>query len=254
MYPTNRNWQHQLQSIAPYALLTVLLAASLIVLDHYLAAQTPAPLLASSQQSGDHSAGPVPQCGSQLAIAGYSVTLTTAANSASTAQADLGTMAPEFLPLTSSSAALATNAATHSLGLDRMLMVQTTALGQMSQSALLAKLRSAPGVAAAEPIWLQSSDKRYLSCDYKLSDNTSDQMLTAIASKALISAGANSAVIRDSATIEFVSLREINGRQLLQVAFVRRVVGTPSVVYVAFLDPSTRAVLATAQANWYIWG
>jgi hypothetical protein len=264
MHPTNRNWQHRLQSIWPYALLTVVLAAGLIALDRYLASQTLETSAGSAQQYGDHSAAPLPPCGAdQLAIAGYSITLTTAINAVHTAQVHLGLgstdMANEFLPLTSSSPALAANSATQALGLDRMWMVNTAAFGQMSQSALLAELQSTPAVAGAEPIWLQSSDKRYLSCDYKLKGSSADQVLVAIASTALISAGASATTIDDPGTMEFVSLRHFNGRQLLQVAFVHRsfaapsVVG-PSVVYVALLDPSTRAVLATAQANWYLWG
>jgi hypothetical protein len=124
----------------------------------------------------------------------------------------------------------------------------------MSQSALVAKLQSTPGVAAAEPIWLQSNDKRYLSCDYKLQDSSADQVLVAIANKALVTAGASPAMLSDAGTIEFVSLRHFNGKQLLQVAFVDRPIDSPSVAYVALLDPSTHAVLATAQANWYLWG
>lgn len=160
----------------------------------------------------------------------------------------------EFLPLTASSPALQADTVAQALGLDRMHMVSARALGPLDGPAILAKLTHASGVSAAEPIWLQSTDKKYLACDYKLKDNATDQALAATARQALIAHGVSASILDDAGTMEFVSLRHFNGRLLLQVAFVQRPVGGPSVAYVALLDPGTHAVLALAQANWYLWG
>lgn len=191
-------------------------------------------------------------------MVGYSLTLSTQANAAQIAESALGLgtgdVAPEFSPLTSRSLALSADSAARSLALDRQELVRTSMLHAASQSALIAKLGSAPDVVAAEPVWVQSSDKRYLSCDYKLRDNTTDQALAAIARKALIAAGVSASALDDAGTMEFVSLRHFNGRLLIQVAFVRRPVGGPSAAYVSVLDPGTHAVLANVQANWYLWG
>jgi hypothetical protein len=165
-----------------------------------------------------------------------------------------GDLAPEFLPLISASPALAVSLTDRALALDRMRIVNVGAVGASSQSAVVGKLQGAPGVSFAEPIWLQSTDKRYLACDYKLHDNATDQALAAVARQVLLAKGVSAATLDDTATMEFVSLRHFNGRQLLQVAFVRRPVGQPSVVYVAVMDPGTGAVLVTVQANWYLWG
>lgn len=197
-------------------------------------------------------------CGAQLGFAGYSVTLTADANAAQNMAASLNLgpndQAVEFLPLTSAAPSLSPDAGAHALALDRMRGVHAQVLGPLDQNAVIAKLQTATDVSAAGPIWLQSSDKRYLACDYKLKDNTTDQALAAVADKALSARGISAATLDDAATMEFVSVRHFNGRLLLQVAFVRRPVGQPNVAYVAILNPGTRAVLAVAQANRYLRG
>lgn len=252
---TRKTWQTLLRSVWPYAVLIAVLAGGLIGFDRLLGSSS----ASTSGQSGlSRSVIQPPICGAQLGRAGYSITPSTAANARQTAQAVLGLgandIAAEFMPLTSTSPALQSDPAARAMALDRMQVVRGSAFGRMSQGALVAKLQSAAGVAAAEPIWLQSSDKRYLSCDYKLADNTTDQALAASARQALIAHGISGALLEDAGTMEFVSLRHFDGRQLLQVAFVRRPVGQPSAAYVAVMNPGSQAVLAVAQANWYVWG
>lgn len=200
----------------------------------------------------------MPACGEQLGFAGYAVTLTTASNAAQAMRTSLNLStsdeAAEFLPLTASSPALQADTAAQAVGLDRMHIVSARALGQLDRPAILAKLTHASGVSAAEPIWLQSTDQKYLACDYKLKDNATDQALAATARQALITHGVSAGTLDDAGTMEFVSLRHFNGRLLLQVAFVQRPVNAPSMAYVALLDPGTHAMQALAQANWYLWG
>jgi hypothetical protein len=237
-------------------MLTAVLASGLIGIDRLHSSQVASTHASSSQQNAfARGVLRIPACGDQLGIAGFGITLSTMPNAAQVAQAALGLspndIASEFLPLTSTSPALDADPAAQALALGRMRIVNVAAMGPMSQSALLAKLQSASGVVASEPIWLQSTDKRYLACGYRLQDNSTDQALAAIARQALVTAGIGAATLDDTATMEFVSLRHFNRRQLLQVAFVRRPIDGPSVAYVALLDPVTRAVLATVQANWY---
>jgi hypothetical protein len=249
-------WQLRLRPILPYALLTAVLAGGLIGLDRMSAAQSGS--TASSDRSfGQRGINQLPACGSQLGIVGYDVTLSTASDAEETAQTALGLkssdIASEFLPLTNAAPGLASDPAAASLALDRAREVHTVALGPMNQGQILAKLQGAAGVSAAEPIYLQSTDKAYLACDYKLNDNATDQALAATARQALVTQGISAATLDDAATMEFVSIRHFSGRTVLQVAFVRRPVGSPSMSYVVLLDMGTRALLATAQADWYRW-
>jgi hypothetical protein len=114
-------------------------------------------------------------------------------------------------------------------------------------------LRAQANVVTAEPVWLQSRDPKYLSCSYKLQDNAADMALASTARQALIAQGVSANALDDAGTMEFVSERQIGDRILLQVAFVRRAVGKPSVAYAVLLDPTSHAVLAAQQANWYSW-
>jgi hypothetical protein len=144
--------------------LTAVLASSLIGLDNLHSSQASSTLAAVFQPNGgERKIVHLLACGDQLAFAGYTITLSSGANAAQTAQAGLGLhtsdLAAEFLPLTSASPALSANAATQALALDRMRLVRPMAFGPMSQSALLAKLQSAPGVVDAEPVWLQSGER-----------------------------------------------------------------------------------------------
>lgn len=199
-----------------------------------------------------------PRCGSQLGYVGYSVALKTVPDAAATLRSSLalGTsdLASEFLPLTSAAPALPADPAAEALGLDRMQLVHGGSLAGLGVSSVLSKLKGAPNVATAEPVWLQSSDPKYLSCDYKLRDNAQAQAIAATASQALISRGVSAAFLSDAGTMEFVSVRHINGQALVQVAFVQRPINAPSVAYAVLLNPNTRTVLAAAQANWYLWG
>ncbi|MBF6591668.1 MAG: hypothetical protein IVW57_14240 [Ktedonobacterales bacterium] len=254
MYPTRVTWQRRFRSLLPYMLLVVVLAGGLIALDRAHTATSASLAPQDAQSRGVINAKP---CGTQLGFAGYSVALSTAPNAARTLRTSLGLassdLAPEFLPLTSAAPALPADPAARQWGLDRMQVVRAQSLGQLSTGAVVAKLQSAAGVGAVEPIWLQSSDKRYLSCDYKLKDNPTDQALAATARQALITRGVSAASLDDAGTMEYVSLRHFAGRELLQVAFVRRPVGAPSVAYVVLLGIDTPTVLATARADWYRW-
>lgn len=207
---------------------------------------------------GSRGAINVAPCGAELGFAGYSVTLTTDPDAPQkmAASLDLGAddYAPEFLRLTSTGPQLSADAQAQALALDRMQAINIGAFARLDQAAILAKLGQATDVTAAEPIWVQSTEKRYLSCDGKLRDNATDQALAALAREALIVRGISTSTLDDPGTEELVSLRHFNGKQMLQVAFVRRPVGEPSAAYVAVLDPGTNVVRTVVRANWYLWG
>ena len=111
---------------------------------------------------------------SQLAPADDSVTLSPTTGAQNTFDAATGIQAsdsgPEFAPVTDTAPALAADASASALGLDRMRVVNLHALGSQALQSPVDYLRSRPGVADAEPVWLQSSDPKYLSCNYKVSD------------------------------------------------------------------------------------
>lgn len=199
-----------------------------------------------------------PQCGSQLGFADYSVTLRDTDPSATAFRTALGLDAndvdAEFMPLSGQASVMATDPAGQSLTLDRVRLVRMSVFTSMGSDAVVSKLQAAPEVATVEPVWLQSSDRRYLSCDYKLRDNVAAQAAAQVARQALVEHGVNSATLDDPGTMEYVSVRHFSGQAVLQVAFVRRPVGGPSVAYVALLTRSGSKVLAVARANWYQWG
>lgn len=201
------------------------------------------------------SAPPPAPCGTELAMAGYSVTLSdTSAAAHAFAGSPLltsSTILPEFVPVTDHAQPIQMDAATHALGLDEMRVVGASKFAGQTPDTIVTRLAGQPGVIHAEKILLQSTDKRYLSCDYKLRDNTRAQGVAARARQALISHGVSAALLDDAGTAEFVSLRILGGRMQLQVAFVRRPVDGTSVSYVAFEDPGTRDVTCVARANWY---
>ena len=162
-------------------------------------------------------------------------------------------LVPEFTSISGSATALQADASAHALGLDRMYVVNPTHFAGAEPQAVIDKLKGQPDVAAAEQIWLQTRDPKYLNCDYKLQGNSAAQSVAALARSALISHGVSAAQLDDAGTAQFVSERHFNGQLLLQVAFVRRPVGQPSVVYVAVLSLDGKTVLAVARANWYSW-
>ena len=201
---------------------------------------------------------PSPQpCGAQLGAAGYSVTLADAPQARATFQQAIGLqtsdLVPEFTSISGSATAFQSDASAHALGLDRMYIVNPGYFAGTAQQAVINKLQGEPDVVAAEQIWLQSSDPKYLSCDYKLQGAAAAQSVAALARSALIAQGVSATQLDDAGTAQFVSERHFNGQLLLQVANVRRPVGEPSVVYVAILSLDGKTVLAVARANWYSW-
>lgn len=249
-------WQQWARQGLPFVLLTAFLTTAFVVVDRWDIPATSS--LASASAGSRLGVVNAPQCGSQLGYVGYSVTLNAVPGAPATLRSSLalGTndLAPEFLPLSSAAPALQADPAAQALGLDRMQLVHGGSLTGLSVSGVLSKLKDAPNVASAEPVWLQSSDPKYLSCDYKLRDNAQAEAIAATASQALISRGVSSAFLDDAGTMEFVSVRHINGQPLIQVAFVQRPLKAPSVAYAVLLNPNTRTVLAAVQANWYLWG
>lgn len=163
-------------------------------------------------------------------------------------------VAAEFLPVTNNASPLQIDSVAHAAGLDAAELVHGGNLEEHSLNDVMTILRGTPNVATAEPVWLQSSEHKYLSCDYKLNDNPNAQALAVTARSALLAHGVSAEVLDDSGTMEFVSVRHFAGRPLLQVAFVHRPIGSPSQAYVAFLDPGNRHVISVARANWYLWG
>jgi hypothetical protein len=201
---------------------------------------------------------PSPQpCGAQLGAAGYSVTLTDTPQASAPFRQALGLQAsdlvPEFTSISGSVAALQNDASAVMLGLDRMYVVNPSHFAGTAQQAVIEKLQGEPDVASAEPVWLQTSDPKYLTCGYNLEGNATAQSVAALARSALIAHGVSAARLDDAGTAQFVSERHFNGQLLLQVAFVRRPVGEPSVVYVAILSLDGKQALAVARANWYSW-
>ncbi len=237
----------------PHVVLTVVLTAAFLGLEQaFTTAAGPIGWLLPHP----YAAPPAPACGSQLGYAGYSVTLktgSTAQGFEAAASLPATDVVPEFQPISSAAPSLQADTSAQSLDLAQMQVVNTSAFAGQSSNAIVSHLRALPNVAAAEPIWLQSADKRYLSCDYKLRDNAAAQAVAARVRTALIARGISASVLDDAGTTQFVSQRHVNGRTLLQVAFVRRPVNAPSAIYVALLDPSTQTVLAVARANWYNW-
>lgn len=251
-------WLARLRAIAPYVLLTIALTVVFTGIDQIRmalanssAGNTPADLPHA------YSAPTSPPCGAQLGAAGYSVTLADKPQAHATFQQAMGLQAadlvPEFTSISGSATALQADASAHALGLDRMYVVNPTHFAGAEPQAVIDKLKGQPDVAAAEQIWLQTRDPKYLNCDYKLQGNSAAQSVAALARSALISHGVSAAQLDDAGTAQFVSERHFNGQLLLQVAFVRRPVGQPSVVYVAVLSLDGKTVLAVARANWYSW-
>src|SRR5579884_2582826 len=235
-----------------YVAVTATLTTGLVALDRMHAESSPTPITSStSAPSTDpslFSAGNVPPCGSQLGFAGVSVTLRDTGPSVAAVRASLGLadndMTSEFIPLTDQASVVWTAPAAPSFAFDRVRLVRTSGFAVRGSDAAVAKLQTSPGVATAEPVWLQSSDRKYLSCDYKLRDNQAAQAVAQVARQALIAHGVSSATLDDTGTMEFVSVRHFNGQEVLQVAFVRRPVGAPSVAYVALLNRSGSKALA----------
>lgn len=193
-------------------------------------------------------------CGVQLATVGYSVTLAnsqTAPGAFAASERGVGVSMLEFQPVTSTASPLYSDPIAHALGLDRMLVVNEADLTGQSASDALARLASRPGVAHVEQIFLQSSDSRYLSCEYKLQDNRSAQVVASSAEQAFIARGISASLLNDAGTMEFISERSFDNRSLLQVAFVRRPVVGQDFTYVALLDKATLRVVTLVRANWY---
>ena len=264
-----RLWLGRLRAVAPYVLLTIALTVVFTGIDQLRI------VLANSamdiglldsllpDSSGPASlahaySAPSPQpCGAQLGAAGYSVTLTDTPQASAPFRQALGLQAsdlvPEFTSVAGSAIAFQSDASAHALGLDRMYVVNPTHFARVAPQAVIGQLQGEPDVAAAEQVWLQSSDPKYLTCRYKLEGNAAAQSVAALARSALITHGVSAAQLDDAGTAQFVSERHFNGQLLLQVAFVRRPVGKPSVVYVAILSLDGKQVLAVARANWYSW-
>lgn len=182
--------------------------------------------------SRSYDAGAVPTCGSQLGIIGFSV---------ETTKGYAGEGKPEFSNL----------AASHvNPGVD-LSTSMFVAAGPEGPTQTVARLHAQSHVTRVDTITALSSDRKYLSCDYKLRDNTVDQQLASTAENALISAGADASVLRNDGTMEFVSLRDVGQKQFLQVAFVSLPVDGPHISYAVLLDMSTQAVVWAGQTNWY---
>lgn len=248
-------WLNRLWALAPYVFITVVLTLIFTGIDRIRMAQ--ASVSTDSNPSHAFSAPPPQPCGTQLGAAGYSVTLADKPQADIAFQKALGLqstdLVPEFQSISGSATALQADANAHALGLDRMYVVNTSHLTSMTPQATLDKLQGQPNVMAAEQVWLQSSDRKYLSCDYKLHDNSAAQSVAGLARAALIAHGVSAALLDDAGTMEFVSERHFNGQSLIQVAFVRRPVGESPAAYVALLSPDGKQVLAVALANWYTW-
>jgi hypothetical protein len=178
------------------------------------------------------SADGMPTCGSQLGIIGFSV---------ETVKGYSGEGKPEFSELTASH---------FKLGID-LNTVMFIAAGPEAPSQTLARLHSQPHVLQADVVYALSSDPTYLSCDYKLRDNPTDQGLASKAKQALIGAGADASILGNAGTMEYVSLRHLGKKEFLQVAFVYLPVDGPHVSYAALLDKSTEAVVWAGQTHWY---
>lgn len=206
--------------------------------------------------------GEVPACGTPLAMAGYSVTATTSFGSAAT----IGTtqLHAEFSPL-GNEASL-----DQATGMGKMYLVHDQTLSSGSWQTAVQHLNSLAGVSYAAPIWLQSSDPQYFSCDYKLKGNAKAQLLARKARSQLIVHGVSAALLDDPSTMLFVAVRQFGGKLLLQVAFVNlppqlqpaplkgsaaaiAPVTTPKTpqAFVALLDPSSLSVVTVAKANWF---
>lgn len=179
-----------------------------------------------------YSAGAVPKCGSQLGIIGYSI---------ETEKGYTGEGKPEFSTRIASSG---------KPGFDPNTVMFVVVSSEAPSHALV-RLESQPHAVRATTVVALSSDPTYLSCDYKLRDNSTDQKLASKAEKALLDVGADASVLRSTGTAEFVSVRELGQRKFLQVAFVYLPVNGPHVSYAALLDKSTEAVVWAGQTNWY---
>ena len=262
-------WLGRLRAVAPYVLLTIALTVVFTGVDQLRMA-----LANSSVDIGlldrflPDSSGPAnlphaysapsPQpCGAQLGAAGYSVTLADTPQASATFRQAVGLQAsdlvPEFTSIYGDATALQSDADARALGLDRMYVVNPTHFAGKAPQSVIGQLQGEPDVVAAEQVWLQSSDPKYLTCGYTLEGNAAAQSVAALARSTLIADGVSAAQLDDAGTAQFVSERHFNGRLLLQVAFVRRPVGEPSVVYVAILSLNGGQVLAVARANWYSW-
>jgi hypothetical protein len=244
--------------VAPYVLLTIALTVVFTGIDQVRMALANSSVgIGPANLPQAFSAPTAPPCGAQLGAAGYSVTLTDTPQASATFQQAVGLQAsdlvPEFASISGSATALQNDPSAHALGLDRMYVVNPTHFAGTAPQAVIGKLQGEPDVAAAEQVWLQSRDPKYLTCDYKLRGNAAAQSVAALARSALIAHGVGAAQLDDAGTAQFVSERHFNGQLLLQVAFVRRPVGEPSVVYVAILSLDGKQVLAVARANWYSW-
>lgn len=213
--------------------------------------------LMASGSPHTYSAPPSQPCGTQLGAAGYSITVATTPQASASLQKALGLQAsdlvPEFQSISGSTTALQANATAHSFGLDRMYIVNSGRFALQAPDAVVSKLQGQQNVVAAEQVWLQSRDPKYLSCDYRLRDNTAAQSVATLARDALIANGVSASQLNDAGTAEFVSERHFNGQLLIQVAFIRRPVGGAPSTYVAILSPDGKKVLAVARANWYAW-
>lgn len=173
-----------------------------------------------------------PACGSQLGLIGYSL---------STERGYAGQEKPEFSTLPASHR-------------QPVVDLTTTLFAQADAEApdqAISHFRSLPHVLRADPIYALSSDATYLSCDYHLRDNQLDQRLANTAKAALVTDGAEASILNDDRTMEYVSIRQLGNKEVLQVAFVYLPVDGPHIAYVAFLDKGSYNVLWTAQANWY---
>jgi hypothetical protein len=192
---------------------------------------------AGTQPSGpglsrSYSAGDVPTCGSQLGVIGFSV---------ETAKGYAGEGKPEFTNL----------AASHfNPGVD-LSTSRFVAVGSEGQGQAVARLNAQPHVIRVDTVTALSSDRKYLSCDYKLRDNAVDQQLASTAESALIAAGADAKVLSNDGTMEFVSIRGFGLKQFLQVAFVSLPVDGPHISYAVLFDKSTLAIVWAGQTNWY---
>ena len=132
------------------------------------------------------------------------------------------------------------------------------------------QLSRLPNVTFAEPIYLQSSDPKYLSCFYRLQDNPQAQAVAQKARDALVQQGVSAAFLDAPGTVEYISLRHFGGKSMLQVAFVSlpaemtpaplagstpeptaQAPQQPKGVYVAIMDPTSLTVIDEAKANWY---
>lgn len=209
---------------------TILFFSCIVIVGVVLSGSFLAPQAQSSNHSHVLSVTSSPACNSQLGVIGYSLT---------TENGYSGGEKPEFSGIVAGNQSL--------MSQSHELFAKPT----LDENSQIKQLQSKPHVTSVDPIYAQSSDPTYLSCNYKLQDNQVDQKLAAIARQALITNGIDSSILDNAGTMEFVSLRHFGGKEYLQVAFVYLPANGPQVSYAVILNKTSENVIFAGQTNWY---